>query len=265
MLVTGSAGYLGSEVVRVARAQGLEVVGTWFLRSVEGGVRLDVRDEVAVRTILAEVRPDTVVHTAYVQGGDDLWPTTAEAPAVLAAATADRGVRLVHVSSDLVFDGDKDGRYTEADEPRPVMPYGEAKAAAERAVLSADPSAVVARASLIYGGAGHQEELVRRGEIAFFTDELRTPVEVGDLAAALVELAVATDHAGVVHLGGTDTVSRFELASLIAGPERASKLRTARSTDFPGRRPRNCALDSSLAASLLTTGLRGVREVLSAR
>ena len=122
-----------------------------------------------------------------------------------------------------------------------------------------------ARPSLIYGGAGHQEELVRRNEIAFFVDELRTPVEVGDLAGALLELAVAVDHAGVVHVGGADVVSRFELATLLAGPARAASLRPARTADAPGRRPRNCALDSSLAASLLRTRLRGVREVVTGR
>ena len=265
ILVTGSAGHLGGEVMRIGAAAGHDVIGTWFRRPVAGGVALDVRDEGAVRAVLGDVRPDAVVHTAYVQGGDDLWPTTAEAPAMLARATAAAGIRLVHVSTDLVFDGDKEGRYTEADEARPVMPYGEAKAAAERAVLAADPAAVVARSSLIYGGAApsHQERLVERDDIAFFTDELRTPVEAGDLAAALLELAAEVDHRGVIHLGGADTVSRHELAALIAGPERGPSLRAGRSVDAPGRRPRNCALDSSLAASLLRTRLRGVREVLS--
>ena len=267
ILVTGSAGYLGSEVVRAALADGHEVVGTWHRQPVDSGVRLDVRDREMVARVLADVRPEAVVHTAFVQDGPDLRATTAEAPRILAEVAAEAGVRLVHVSSDVVFDGERDGRYVEADPVGPVHAYAEAKATAERLVAAANPSVAIARSALIFGGTSpnRQGQLVASAlggaaDVTFFTDEVRTPVEVGDLARALVELAVI-DWAGPIHLGGADAVSRFELASLIAGPE-ASRLRSARSADAPGRRPRNCALDSSLAASVLTTRLRGVREVL---
>ena len=266
ILVTGSAGYLGSEVLRAAP----DVVGTWHRTPVEGGVQLDVRDSTAVARVLREVGPDAVIHAAFVQDGPDLWATTAEAAGVVASATAAAGVRLVHVSSDVVFDGERPGRYVESDPIAPVHAYGEAKAAAERLVGAVHPGAAIARVALIVGGRSpnRQEELVARAldgsaDVTFFTDEIRTPVDVGDLARALVELA-AHDHAGPIHLGGADAVTRLELAALIAGPA-ASRLRSARSADAAGRRPRNCALDSSLAASLLRTRLRGVREVFAAR
>jgi dTDP-4-dehydrorhamnose reductase len=174
------------------------------------------------------------------------------------------------MSSDALFDGERMGSYTEQDDPSPITPYGEAKAAAERLVAEAHPAALIVRTSLIYGGKqpGPHEQLALdalagRADIAFFTDELRCPIAVGDLAAALLELA-PTDRAGRLHIAGVDVVSRYAFAQLVAAAHRqdASRLRATTSATSAVRRPRNCALDSSLAQQLLQTRLRGVREVL---
>src|SRR6266511_1854306 len=113
---------------------------------------------------------------------------------------------LIHMSSDALFDGTRAGSYSEIDDPSPITPYGEAKAAAERLVADVHPAALIVRTSLIYGGAqpGPHEQLVLdtlagRVDVAFFTDELRCPITVGDLAAALLELAPA-DQAGRLHI-----------------------------------------------------------------
>jgi len=256
LLVTGGCGYLGSEVVRRAHARGIGVVGTWWQRPPDGlpGAwhRLDVRDAAALAGLAADV--DAVVHTAYRQGGDDEWSTNVEGSAAVAAAAAGR--RLVHVSSDLVFDGRR-GRYTERDEPAPVGAYGRSKAEAERRVAALHPEATIARTSLIYGGAepGLQERLAREGT-RFFVDEIRSPVQVGDLADALLEL-LALECAGPLHVGGADDVSRYEFALLLgADPDRIERARTP-----PDRAP-DVSLDSSRAAGLLATRLRGARSVL---
>ena len=269
LLVTGSAGYVGSEVASRARHRGIEVVGTWHRRPAADAVRMDIRDAFAVERVLRDVRPDAVVHTAFVYGGPDLWSATVEGSGVVAAASADAGVRLVHVSSDVVFDGEKEGRYRERDAVGPVHPYGEAKAAAETLVATACPQAAIARSALVVGGplGNRQEQLVvdaiaGTSDTTFYTDELRTPVEVGDLAAALLELA-ASDFAGLIHLGGSDEVSRAELAALIATPLRLPTDRLREGLAPRGRAPRNAALDSSLASSRLETELRGVRQVFA--
>ena len=92
-------------------------------------------------------------------------------------------------------------------------------------------------------------------ELTFYTDEIRSPVHVGDLAAALLELAVL-EVAGPLHVAGADAVSRAELAALIAG-------RLVRTSAAPPGRPLDCTLDSSRAQALIGTRLRGVREVLA--
>lgn len=263
LLVTGGTGYLGGELLRRAPA-----VGTWHTRepTARGDwLRLDVRDEPAVRRELLRLRPAAVIHTAYRQ--DDRTVTLDGAAAVAEAAAA-VGARLVHVSSDVIFDGTKQGPYTEEDPPSPITDYGRAKAEAERAVRAAHPDALVVRTSLLYGGSepSRHERLAHeaadgRGDMTFFEDELRSPVLVGELASALLELA-GREEGGILHVAGPDTVSRYEFACLLARVRGLSgeRIRRGRLEASGVVRPANSALDTSRARGLLRTRLRGVLE-----
>jgi dTDP-4-dehydrorhamnose reductase len=254
LMVTGGCGYLGRELVARAAAQGWAVRATWFERPPpEDGdwVRVDVRDEAAFAEAVDGV--DAVVHTAYRQGERE-WDINVVGSAAVARAAA--RCRLVHLSTDLVFSGEHGG-YREEDEPAPVNSYGRSKAEAERRVAAAHPAATIVRTSLIYGGAepGPQERLARENR-RFFVDELRSPVQVGDLAQAILEL-LPLDVPGPLHLGGADDVSRFDFAVLLgADPAKLEPTRTS------AERAPNVTLDSSRARELLSTRLRGVREVL---
>ena len=185
----------------------------------------------------------------------------------VAGAARAVGARLVHLSTDVVFDGRLGRPYREDDAPTPVTGYGRAKAEAERVVLAAAPEAAVVRTSLIVGGdsPSRHEQLARdvaggRLSLAFHTDELRCPVAAGDLADALLELA-AERFSGVLHVAGADAVSRLELAELVTG---SRGLPSARAADGPVPRPLDCRLDCSLARSLLRVRPRGVRELYGA-
>ena len=169
-------------------------------------------------------------------------------------AAAARDVRLIHVSSDVVFDGTR-GRYVEEDAPAPVNSYGRSKAGAERRVRELHPRATIVRTSLIDGGVepGPQERLAREGT-RFFVDEIRSPVHVADLADALLEL-IPLDVPGPLHVAGADDVSRYDFALLLG----AQGIEAAHTT--PDRCP-NVSLDSSRAQALLKTRLRGVYETL---
>ena len=263
LLVTGGTGYLGGELLRRAPA-----VGTWHTRepTARGDwLRLDVRDEPAVRRELRRLRPAAVIHTAYRQ--DDRTVTLDGAAAVADAAAA-VGARLVHVSSDVIFDGTKPGPYTEQDPPSPITDYGRAKAEAEHAVRAAHPDALVVRTSLLYGGSepSRHERLAHeaadgRGDMTFFEDELRSPVLVGELASALLELA-AREERGILHVAGPDIVSRYQFACLLARAQgRPGELIRRGRLDASGvARPANSALDTSRARGLLRTRLHGVLE-----
>lgn len=255
MLVTGGSGYLGAALLR-ARP---DAVGTYLTTPIERGVRLDVRDAAAVADAVAG--HDAVIHTAYVQEDASV---IVDGTTAVADACARTGARLVHVSTDVVFDGALGRPYTEDDEPTPITDYGRAKLAAERAVAERCPRAAIARTSLIYGGPPHepsrQEQLALAGDMAFFTDELRSAVQVDDLAAALLELATSDGApTGVLHLGGADGVSRYEFARLVVAARRRDPdtVRSASFRDLALERPADCRLASSR-----TQPLRGIREVL---
>jgi dTDP-4-dehydrorhamnose reductase len=221
-----------------------DALPTWHRTRVDGGVQLDVRDEDAVMRCFLKHGPDVVVHTAYVMGDE---ATIVRGSANVALAAHRVGARLLHLSTDLVFDGEHGAPYSEDDEPRPVMTYGQHKLEAEQLVRRLHPRALIVRTSLLTGPpAGQQEALARRDDVTFYEDEIRSPVRVGDLAAALLELA-ATDVSGVLHVAGPEALSRAELAARLRG----APVRTG-----PGPRTgraRNVALDSSRARSLLRT------------
>lgn len=254
LLVTGGCGYLGKELVTRAPGVGWNVRATWFERPPPDGgdwVRVDVRDEAALADAVEGV--DAVVHTAYRQGERE-WDINVVGSAAVARAAA--GCRLVHLSTDLVFSGEHGG-YREEDETAPANSYGRSKAEAEHRVAAAHPAATIVRASLMYGGdeEGPQERLAREHR-RFFVDELRSPVQVGDLADAILEL-LSLDIPGALHLGGADDISRFDFAVLLgADPAELEPTHTT------AERAPNVTLDSSRARELLSTRLRGVHEVL---
>jgi dTDP-4-dehydrorhamnose reductase len=270
LLVVGGSGFLGQELANQARVVGHRVMATYRTRAAAvAGVdwqALDIRriDDVVALTV--DTQPDVVINAAFRQAD---WVTTADGAAHVAVAAAAAGARLVHVSSDAVFSGAA-GSYDETCVPDPTTAYGAAKAAGETAVKGIAPASVIARTSLIVGDGGSQhEDLVHalvtgttRGVL--FTDDMRCPVHVGDLAAALLELAVSP-YRGVHHAAGADVVSRYELGLLIARRDGLdeSTLATGRraDTDLPG--PIDVRLDCTITQQRLTTRLRGAREFLA--
>ncbi|WP_327668338.1 MULTISPECIES: sugar nucleotide-binding protein [unclassified Streptomyces] len=270
LLIIGGSGFLGGELARQATASGHAVAST-FMRNPgrSSEVRwlpLDLRSHAEIAPVLDEVDPRVVINAAS-QKAD--WTITAEGAIRVAMAAAGRGARLVHVSSDAVFSG-AEVYYDEAAAPDPITPYGAAKAAAETAIRLLAPAAVIARTSLIIGdGDSAHETFVHelsdgRRDGALFTDDVRCPVHVSDLAAAILELA-SSDHPGIRHVAGPDAVSRHELGLLIArrdGLDPATLPAGRRAdTGVPG--PLDVRLDSSGTQRSLRTRMRGAREFLS--
>ena len=264
LLVTGGAGYLGSEVCRQAVDLGWEVLATRLDAEPPHGrpVRLDVRDEEATARVFLRQGPAVVVHTAYRLSGSEMGSAIVKGSHSVALNAHRCGARLLHLSTDLVFDGEHGAPYVEEDEPRPVSPYGAAKAQAEELVRALHPGALLVRTSVLYGKAepGPQERLAF-SDVDFYVDEIRCPTLVGELAAALLELA-QLDVSGPLHVAAPDAVSRYELARRLRAahgldPDAVRGVPSPRSG-----RARNVALDSSRAAALLGSRLRGLREVV---
>lgn len=249
--MTGGSGFLGRRVL--ARLGGgsteahVEVVAPT-------SAELDLRDGDAVAAAIAAAAPTAIVHTAYRQ---QERAAIVDATRHVAEAARQAGSRLVHVSSDALFAG-RPEPYTEADAPTPVHDYGRWKAEAERIVFATCPDAVVVRTSLLFAHDewSPQEQLVLdaiegRADVAFFTDEVRSPVMADDLAAALIRLTEPGAPTGVLHLAGPVAVNRADLAVALARRHGwdESRLRFATIADAGLSRPARVVIDSSLAAS----------------
>jgi dTDP-4-dehydrorhamnose reductase len=270
LLVVGGSGFLGLEITRQARRAGQGVVATFHSRvpavADVDWRNLDIRHRDDVAALVLAARPDVIINAAYRQSD---WATTAEGGMHVALAAAAVRARLVHVSSDAVFSGTT-ARYDETHVPDPTTPYGAAKAAAETAIKGIAPTAVVARTSLIIGHGGSQHErhvhALAAGALTgvLFTDDVRCPVHVTDLACALLELA-ASPYSGIHHVAGKDAISRYELGVLIArrdGLDPATlPIGLRAGTGLPG--PIDVRLDSTNTQARLHTRLRGAREFLA--
>lgn len=282
VVVTGATGQLGAYAVGALVRAGHEVI-PWGRRgpaSVGGcpGRAVELTDVEATRRELDESRPETILHLAAVASYEDVFrdPEAGESVNVGATRTLAEWclrheARLVLTSTDAVFDGERGG-YREEDEARPVLAYGRTKRAAEREVLAV-PGGLAARLSLLYGFSRCGREgffdrsiaALRAGESrAFFTDEYRTPLHLADAAGALAGL-IGAERAGIVHVGGPERLSRFELmrraaAALGINPER---VRANRRADVPSPEPRpaDTSLDSGRLARLLPSLVRRTVEV----
>ncbi len=269
MLVVGGSGHLGSEVCRQLLAANpftrAAVVGTyWRAPGPVPGVRwerLDIRGRRAVDALFDTVRPSTVVHTAY---DNRDWTATADGAGHVAASAARVGARLVHLSTDALHSG-RPSAYLDDEPPTPVTTYGAAKAAAETAVKLVHPAAAIVRTSLIMGDADTAQvrlclDMITGGKPgALFSDEYRCPIDVTDLAAAVLELA-ASGYGGLINVAGPQAVSRAELGRLVAlrhGLDPAS-VPVSTLAEAGLVRPADVRLDISRAQSLLCTPIRPV-------
>jgi dTDP-4-dehydrorhamnose reductase len=276
MLVTGGSGYVGGWVARLATPQ-YDVTATYASNPMSTvGINwrwLDVRDQTAVDDLVREVSPQLIVHTAAVNPGqgEDFSTVNVAGTRHVAEAAASCGARLIHFSTDLVFDGRR-GNYREDDPTNPLTPYAKTKAAAERAVADAGPEAVIVRTSLVYGwrptvarsAQWMIDDVMAGRELNLWSDEMRCPIWVESLAAAVVELA-GLNHTGALHIAGSQVVSRYEFGTRLLrfhGVDTARVHPVASPPD--NQRPLDCTLDTSLARRILSTPLPGVDEVLGA-
>jgi len=294
MLVTGGSGFLGGWVARLARPD-WRVTATYLTEPRTAPDihwrRLDVRDESMVAALMERVCPRVVVHAAALNPGQgtEFEAVNARGTHNVARAAARLGARLIHISTDVVFDGEKGG-YVEEDHPSPVTAYGHSKALAEEAVRGADVASIIVRTSLLYGAVANAYrrslketpwqdwdrqtrwvvgDLEAGRTLHLFTDEIRCPIYVVTLASALLELAQSNETGkravDVLHVAGTQPLSRYAFGLRLArfhGVDPAGIV-PALSRQSGMARPLDCTLDCSRAQALLRTSLPGVDQVLA--
>jgi dTDP-4-dehydrorhamnose reductase len=223
---------------------------------------VDLTDTERVRAAFRRAAPTVVIHAGAVAGVGECYrnperayQVNTQGTVLLADLAREAGARMLFLSTDLVFDGEK-GSYREDDLPAPLSVYGRTKAAAEQAVRAV-PHGLVLRVSLLFGPSivGHpyffdeQVAALREGRrLTLFQDEWRTPFSLASAARA-VRMLVQSDFAGILHLGGPERMSRLEMGQRLAGylgVETSTLVAVSRS-NVPAAEPRPC--DTSLDCS----------------
>jgi len=265
LLVTGANGQLGWEVARRAAAAGLTC------HAVDHGA-LDITDADAVARMIAEVRPNTVVNAAAYTGVETAetdeagaFAVNRDGPTCLAEACSTAGITLVHVSTDYVFDGSKQSAYTEEDPVAPLGVYGASKLAGEVAIRRLCPRHLILRSSWVYGvhGQNFVKTMLRigpkRGTVRVVDDQRGCPTFAGDLADAILALAVrlrdgrvADNGFGTFHCVNQGAVTWygfarkiFEIAAPVLGRKPIVEAITTAEYRTRVRRPANSVLDCS--------------------
>jgi dTDP-4-dehydrorhamnose reductase len=185
---------------------------------------LDITDAASVGRAIERYRPSAIVNAAAMTDVDGCerdpegaLRANVEGPRLLAEACRASGVRLVHVSTDFVFDGTKREPYTQEDEPRPLSVYGRTKLGGEEAVRSILPDAIVARTSWVFGVGGRNfvskifDYAAKASTLRGITDMRSVPTYAPDLAARLVELLDARA-SGTFHVTGAGEATWFDVA-----------------------------------------------------
>lgn len=277
VLVTGAGGQLGRSLVAEGERRGLAVIAL-------DRTALDVTDRGGVAAAVAEHRPAWVFHCAAATKVDRCesergWAErlNAEAPGFVAAACAASGAKLVHYSTDFVFDGTKNEPYLEDDPVRPLSVYGSTKAAGEAAVRGSRLDRwLILRSQWVYGPGGRCFPAAilakaRAGENLRVVDDQRgSPTMTEDLARASLDLARLCDAGradyGLYHAAGSGVVSWYEFALLIlehAGI-RGVKIEAIGSDalDLPASRPAYSVLDTRRLTAALGRPLPDIEDAL---
>lgn len=285
ILLLGAEGQLGRELSGLAAARGVALVGL-------GRAACDITDRDAVAAALATHRPRLVVNAAAYTAvdraesePDRAHAVNATAPGLIGEATAAAGIPLIHISTDYVFDGAKQGAYGEDDPVAPLGVYGVSKEAGERAVRAANPRHLILRTAWVYGvhGANFLKTMLRlageRELLRVVADQRGCPTATADLAEAILAadaaLSAGAEPWGTWHFAGQGETDwhgfaqaiMAERAAILGSAPRVEPITTA---DYPtpARRPANSVLDSGRFAA--TFGLRArpwrerVREAVRA-
>jgi len=265
LLITGSQGQVARAFIDIAPAQpDIEACAI-------GRPGLDICSTPTIERALADIRPDVVINTAAYTAVDDAEGDEARARALnrdgaemLAAAAARRGVPIIHLSTDYVFDGAKTSPYVETDATAPQSAYGRTKLEGEEAVAAANPKHIILRTAWVYSPWGKNfvktilTHASKGTDLKVVDDQIGSPTYAPHLVEAILGVARQTVRKpeaapwGIYHAAGSGTASWFEVAREVLAQSKSAggpttSLKPIPTDGYPTRavRPKNSRLDCS--------------------
>ena len=272
ILVVGGRGMLGTDLVSLLRSDAAVNAASADIGEI------DITDAGSIGRCLDSVRPDAIINCAAFTNVDACetqeqaaHAVNALGPELLAKACAPRGIRLLHVSTDYVFDGTKAEPYLPDDPPNPSSAYGRTKLAGEQAVAANCPDHLVVRTAWLYGmhGKNFVHTMLRlakeKPELRVVSDQVGSPTFTRDLADLLARL-VHCDATGITHATNSGRCSWFEFAcEIVKLAGLSTPVRPIPSSEYPTstRRPAFSVLDCSRTERLAGVKIRHWRDALA--
>ncbi|WP_113448621.1 dTDP-4-dehydrorhamnose reductase [Rhizobium cremeum] len=261
--VTGTQGQVVSALLERGPAAGVEIVAV-------GRPQLDLTDLASMRTVLAGIRPDAIVSAAAYTAVDKAeseealaFAVNAAGPTAIAEVARELGIPIIHLSTDYVFPGDKQGVYVETDATGPVSVYGRSKLAGEIGVAAANPNHAILRTAWVYSPFGNNfvKTMLRLAEtrdtLNVVADQHGAPTSALDIADAVIAIAKRLRDdpdpklRGVFHLTGGGEATWADFAETIFAALRAKSGKSVSvgritTTDYPtpAKRPANSRLSN---------------------
>lgn len=265
VMVTGGHGQLGTEITLMLKDKGCDVYGL-------GRDELNITDLDQVRRQIRALKPDVVIHTAAYTNvdqaeadRDSAFLVNAYGTRNVAIASEEIGAKLVYVSTDYVFNGEKDGAYGEFDTPSPLGVYGQSKFAGEQFVRDFHSKFFIVRTSWVYGKYGHNfvktmlKLAAEHDALKVVNDQRGCPTYTKDLAEKIIEL-IGTDQYGVYHVSNSGSCTWYEFARAIfeiSGTDVHVAPVTTEEFPRPAARPKNSVFDHM---ALRLNGFEDVRH-----
>jgi dTDP-4-dehydrorhamnose reductase len=281
LLITGASGLLGNRLVEYAR-ENYKVTPLHNTKPLHpSSLKLDITNPKQVLTLLTKLNPEIVIHTASETNVDacenqkkHAWKINVEGTSNIAEACQKIGAKLICISTDYVFDGEK-GLYTEDDKPNPVNYYGLTKLEGEKQAIKHCKNYAILRTSVLYGWHAWKQnfatwiisKLKQQQEIKVVEDHYNTPTLAGNLAEVAIE-AAEKDLQGIYHASGSERISRYEFAKQIAktfdlNSDLIKPVKMSQMTAWTAKRPKDSSLNTSRIQKQLKTKPLNITEGLN--
>jgi len=285
LLITGASGLLGSKIVELV-GENYQVIPLHNTKPLHlNSSKLDITNRKEVFNLFNRIKPDVTIHTAAETNVDKCeiqkklaWKINVEGTRNVAEACSEANAKMVYISTDYVFDGEK-GLYVEEDTPNPINHYGVTKLEGENQVKKLCKNYVILRTSVLYGWHSWKQNFVtwvinslkQKKEISIVEDHSNTPTLADNLAEITIE-AVQKNLRGLYHASGSQRISRYQFAQQITKTFNLNQnlikpTKTNQITAWTAKRPKDSSLNINKIRELLKTkplniceGLKKMKE-----
>ena len=281
LIVTGASGLLGSKIVKLAKKD-YRVIPLHNTKPLyPNSLKLNITERKKLFDLFSKLKPKVVVHTAAETDVDRCetqkelaWKINVEGTRNVAEACSETSAKMVYISTDYVFDGEK-GFYTEEDTPNPINHYGITKLEGENQVKKICKNHIILRTSVLYSWHPYKinfatwviNSLKQKKEISIVEDHFNTPTLADNLAKIILE-TTSKDLQGLYHASGSQRISRYEFAQQIAKAFNLNQnlikpVKMSQLTAWVAKRPKDSSLNTSKIQKQLKTELLNVSQGLN--